>query len=184
MKEQIERMEREFAEMKAKLDKPEFEIGNWYKHNDGALVMYYRNEWEEATPSEIETALIKEWKRRCDKAGVSPYNCEIVSMYADGTSYKSPISIESENIKYRKSEDSLSVVISEMEWVRIYSKGNWAEIIPVKFFDWYVEKREGETRIGCEVHGNDFLQELIEALNHVRDKTVAEVLTELEKLDL
>jgi hypothetical protein len=126
----------------------QFEVGKWYKCiNTKALVHYQEDNyygfdnngnwgdnilmlknysyWNEATPQEVEEALIKEWERQGGREGlrnVEPLNGTVMSF--DGIRY--PL---------RYSEGRLIAQRGET----LFFNGQWAEIVE--------EKRVGEDRI-------------------------------------
>ena len=213
-KEEIKKLQEQLDNLKAELDKPEFEVGDWviatarggnnsvhdwydFKNAivrygdidrvsdvDGSVLKVFGTAYRagyvrKATPTEIETALIKEAEKRGFKKGVKykGASCNWTE-YIHGS------------LEYFKDGDVLTDGYGES----VYKQGKWAEIVEdkVKFFDWDVEQIEVSTleddlpayRIGCEVFYVDFLIQLKDALEYMPNKTVEEVLTELEKLDL
>ena len=202
-KEEIKKLQQQLDSLKAELDKPEFEVGDWVVSNLGEIgrikndglelcpntsnTAYCLGDMSDikrlATRTEIETELRKEAERRGFKKGVYVDNTEL-GWDVDG--YK----INGAYWRYDELNDRLS-----LDSYFIYDNGKWAEIVEdkVKFFDWDVEQEDISTyeqpnlslyKIGCESYKSDFLKYLKDALEYMPNKTVEEVLTELEKLDL
>ena len=139
-------------------------VGSWSTNNIA----------RKATPNEIQEALVDEAKRRgLVKKGVKVKTLDgrIPSKWVD----------DCYRFRYDVAEDSLVV-----HTFYIYREGTWAEIIEdkAKFFDWDVVKTSSCIDIACNTHSKDYLRNVKRSLEHVKDKTVAEVLTELKKLDL
>ena len=199
-KEQIKKLQKQLDSLKAELDKPEFDVGDWVVSNLGEIgrikndglelcpntsnTAYCLGDMSDikrlATRTEIETALRKEAERRGFKKGVKykGASCNWTE-YIHGS------------LEYFKDGDVLTDGYGES----VYKQGKWASIVEdkVKFFDWDVEQKDISTygqpnlsiyNIGCESYKSDFLKDLKGALEYMPNKTVAEVLTELEKLDL
>ena len=190
-KEEIKKLQQQLDNLKAELDKPKFEVGDWVVSNLGEIgrikndglelcpntsnTAYCLGDMSDikrlATRTEIETALIKEAEKRGFKKGVKykGASCNWTE-YIHGS------------LEYFKDGDVLTDGYGES----VYKQGKWAEIVEdkVKFFDWDVVYGGSLIGIGCEDYSKNFLLELESALNHLSDKTVEEVLTELEKLDL
>ena len=193
-KEEIKKLQQQLDNLKAELDKPKFEVGDWVVSNLGEIgrikndglelfpntsnTAYCLGDMSDikrlATRTEIETELRKEAERRGFKKGVYVDNTEL-GWDVDG--YK----INGAYWRYDELNDRLS-----LDSYFIYDNGKWAEIVEdkVKFFDWDVVYGGSLIGIGCEDYSKNFLLELESALSHLSDKTVLEVLTELEKLDL
>ena len=210
-KEEIQKLQDQLDILKAELDKPELEVGTYIyviraetgaRGADGMLGKIIpktdnitngidgrdsikiqtitgstwgigeNHEVRKPESTEIETALRKEAERRGFKKGVK---YEGVSNGFDVCSIKG-------QLKYYEGEDCLTDGYGNS----VYHNGKWAEIVQdkVTFFDWDVEYGVSLIGIGCEDYSKNFLLELESALNHLSDKTVEEVLTELEKLDL
>ena len=209
-KEEIKKLQEQLDNLKAELDKPEFEVGDWvineeeycngihritgfWKDSPGFTKGYGFNssgQWNDfkgakwdvnedtrlATPTEIETALIKEAERRGFKKGVK----------YKGASYNWTEYIHG-SLEYFKDGDVLTDGYGES----VYKQGKWAEIVEdkVKFFDWDVDYTKSAVRIGNTSYPKRWLRNTKQLLDSLMEDdldfyNISEVLTELEKLDL
>ena len=201
-KEERKKLQEQLDNLKAELDKPEFEVGDWvdsgiyihritkiqgnqahsdwfYEKDTGKIVgegFNYLGVLKKATPEQIETALIKEAERRGFKRGVK----------YKGASYNWTEYIHG-SLEYFKDGDVLTDGYGES----VYKQGKWAEIVEdkVKFFDWDVEYTEYAVRIGNTSYPKEWLRNTKELLDSLMEDdldfyNISEVLTELEKLDL
>jgi len=192
--EKIKDLQRQLDELKAE---PVLEVGKWYKDTE------YKNElwcitgknrgfgfdamghWSDeselpsnkkftpATPEEVETALIKEAKRRGFKEGVS-----VKSIYFDSVLKKhGKIRFElSENGKLRMwSEKTFYYDTNEDDntketYLEIFNKGKWAEIItePKVVVNGYEMEQEGvEIKFGCARFHKEQIKHLYERIADV-----------------
>ena len=204
-KEQIAQLSKELAEFEAK--QGEFKVGDWLYFRDAIDGFILLTEssinkyggytghilsagmdiqklsdvftYRKATPSKIESALRKEWNRRCTEAGwdngdeVEVEKCLFHESYGTNSGGLNP--------EYNKTDDRLWTVNG-----CVYQQGEWAtpRKKAVKFFEWDVTKAEDTIQIGCQKLSKYFLMGLQSELRNVSDKTVQEVLDELKKLDL
>lgn len=102
-----------------------------------------------ATPSEIESHLIEEAKRRGYKKGV----------IVDENKYE----ISDNNFKYDDFLDGLYVKINNERLLPIYLNGVWVEIIKdeaIKIGGYEVEFKKGEIKIGCKTISNSYIYNL------------------------
>lgn len=137
--------------------KIELEVGEWYKHVEikNSLVfkiselgygwfngIYKENEfwsiedynlWIEATPKEVETALINEAKKRGFEVGTCFLDIE-----------HEGYEVCSDEIKICDSCECLSLQFGEGNGL-IYYKGKWAKIIQT------ITKEEAEKKLNCKI---------------------------------
>ena len=202
----IEELQKEIDKLKAELDKPEFEVGDWviatarggnnsvhdwydFKNAivrdgdidrvcdvDGSVLKVFGTAYRagyvrKATPTEIETALIKEAETRGFKKGVK----------YKGASFNWTEYIHG-SLRYFKDVDTLTDGYGES----VYKQGKWASIVEdkVKIFDWVAEDKGDDIKIGCHFFDKTFLRDFIEVLEYVEDRSAEEILSELYKLNI
>ena len=194
-KEEIKKLQEQLDNLKAELDKPEFEVGDWVVSNLGEIgrikndglelcpntcnTAYCLGDMSDikrlATRTEIETALRKEAESRGFKKGVKykGVSCNWTE-YIHGS------------LEYFKDGDVLTDGYGES----VYKQGKWASIVEdkVKFFDWDVE-HEGDIKIGSKWYTRSYLEELKSDMQRLNDeglgyKDIHDLVVQLEKLDL
>ena len=157
-----------------------FNDGRWRDENT-SLLYIPEADVHKVDVSEWESALRKEWNRRCTEAGWD--NGDEAEVEADVYNGTPPWDQKSGNYNYSERDDELWV-----GWKNVYKSGKWAtpkqRKNAVKFFEWDVAKTEDTIQIGCQKLSKYFLMGLQSELRNVSDKTVQEVLDELKKLDL
>ena len=212
-KEKIKKLQQQLDNLKAELDKPEFEVGDWViataiGGNDSLHDWY-----------DLENAIVIEGDidRVCDVDGsvlkvfgtayragyvrkATPTEIETAlrkeaerrgfkkGVYIDNTELGWDVDgykINGEYWWYDELNDRLS-----LESYFIYDNGKWAEIVKdkVKFFDWDVEHK-GDIKIGCRWYERSYLKELKSDMQRLNDeglgyKDIHDLVIQLEKLDL
>lgn len=140
---------------------------------------YRGKDLRKATPEEIESALIAEAKRR--------YNVPCVVDFLDTGKSE----LEGFNLVYNPNNDSLTATGGFDEIDNridiLYQNGKWADVIEnTKFFEWDVEDINSfSIQIGCETYRKKFLEDVIEAISKLDNRTtISELTDELKKLNL
>lgn len=148
--------------------KKELECGKWYKHEEGGCLVFVEElqkndfkgygfsfgnkwqesqdnwtygftNWQEATPQEVEAALICESKKRGYKRGVTVLRTQEMLNEFETPNTRCSVEIECETFDYREDYNSLTI-----DGRVIFINGIWATIIqPEKMTLSQIEKELG-----------------------------------------